>query len=487
MFAEGPMSTTSPAPARRLTIAQKPTTSPEPDDTPTRDRDKPTNARGRLREFLRGAMEQDIRRTLRRLIRPGDRVLEVTAGPRSYATEIPDITCTVRVLDVYAKSVFADDFAKLAEAGSFEVVFIQGVVSYARDLQEILTSLRPLLAPDTRLVLLSYNAFWAPVLRLASSFGLRARTPDENWLSSQDVENLFRLADLDLVSARRRVLLPSSIAGLSGLANRFLVALPGLTNLGLCDWYVARAAAAARPHGRVSVVVPARNEAGNIERILREMPKMGTGVEVIFVEGHSTDDTWRVIQEEVAKYDGHAEVRAFQQQGKGKKDASFLAFEHATGDYLMILDADVTVRPAELPKFYDALRSGKGELINGSRLMYPMQEGAMRFLNLLGNRFFAAAFSYIIGQQLKDTLCGTKALSHRDWERLNQLRAELGERDPFGDFDLLFGASRLDLKLVEIPIRYQARTYGTTNISRFRHGWMLLKMCAWGLTSLKFV
>jgi len=154
---------------------------------------------------------------------------------------------------------------------------------------------------------------------------------------------------------------------------------------------------------------------------------------------------------------------------------------------LMILDADVTVRPAELPKFYDALRSGKGELINGSRLMYPMQEGAMRFLNLLGNRFFAAAFSYIIGQQLKDTLCGTKALSHRDWERLNQLRAELGERDPFGDFDLLFGASRLDLKLVEIPIRYQARTYGTTNISRFRHGWMLLKMCAWGLTSLKFV
>ena len=264
--------------------------------------------------------------------------------------------------------------------------------------------------------------------------------------------------------------------------------MPGTTWLGLCDWYVARAKPAERPHGKVSVVVPARNESGNIRRILDEMPKMGTGVEIIFVEGHSKDDTWETIQREAKRYNGHATVRTMQQTGKGKKDASFLGFEKATGDVLMIFDADVTVPPADLPKFYEAIRSGDGEFINGTRLVYPMQDEAMRFLNLLGNRFFAAAFSYIMGQPLKDTLCGTKVLSRRNWERLDELRkSEFGARDPFGDFDLLFGASRLQLKIVEVPIRYQARTYGETNISRWSHGWMLLKMSGWGLQSLKFI
>jgi hypothetical protein len=369
----------------------------------------------------------------------------------------------------------------------YDVVFLHGIISYTADIQEVLASVRPFCTPDTRLVLLSYNALWQPLLQLANVLGLRKRTPDENWLSSQDVMNLLELADLDLITWRRRVLVPAAVPLLARAANRFLSALPVVSWLGLCDWYVTRLAGVERPEGTVSVVVPARNEAGNIARILEEIPKMGTGVEVLFVEGHSKDETWDAIQRETAKYQGHAKVRAIQQKGKGKKDASFLGFDEATGDYLMILDADITVPPVDLPKFYEAMRSGKAEFVNGTRLVYPMNEGAMRFLNLLGNRFFALAFSFIIGQRLKDTLCGTKGLSRRNWERLSGLRDEFGGRDPFGDFDLLFGASRLQLKLLEVPIRYQARTYGETNISRFSHGWMLLKMCAWGLESLKFV
>ncbi len=443
-----------------------------------------------LRDFLRGGMDADIRRVLGHIVRPQDRVLEITASPRCYVGQLAAArTETIFVAPADTTAAIDDLRARLKalEKSRFDVVFLQGIISYARDVQGILAAVSPLLGPDTRLVLLSYNAFWQPLLRLASSLRVRHSTPDENWLSAQDLSNLFLLADLDLVSFRRRVLLPPAVPGLSRLANRFLSSLPGATWLGLCDWYVARARSPERAAGKVSVVVPARNEAGNIHRILDEMPAMGTGVEVLFVEGGSTDGTWETIEREAAAYKGHAQVRAMRQTGKGKKDAAFLGFSEAKGDYLMILDADVTVPPAELPKFYDAMRKGSGEFVNGTRLVYPMEEKAMRFLNLLANRFFAAAFSYILGQPLKDTLCGTKALSRRNWERLNELRKELGERDPFGDFDLLFGASRLQLKIVEVPIRYQARTYGETNISRWRQGWMLLKMCRWGLESLKFI
>jgi hypothetical protein len=444
----------------------------------------------RLRAFMRKGMENDILHVLGRLVRPGDRVLEITASPRSYAHGLAN--ARVETVHVDASQLASgDSVAGMLRAHDrsepYDIIFLQGIVSYASDIQQLLAALRPWCAPDTRLVLLSYNALWQPLLQIANALGMRKRTPDENWLSSHDVNNLLLLADLDLVGQRRRVLVPAGIPLFTALANRFLSALPVVTWLGLCDWYVARTAGAPRPEGKVSVVVPARNEAGNIARILDEMPEMGTGVEVIFVEGGSSDDTWETIEREKERYRGHAEVRLLKQKGKGKKDASFLGFDAATGDYLMIFDADVTVPPSDLPKFYEALRSGKGEFINGTRLVYPLHKGAMRFLNLIANRFFAIAFSFILGQQLKDTLCGTKVLSRKSWQRLVTLREEFAGRDPFGDFDLLFGAARLQLKIVEVPIRYQARTYGTTNISRFSHGWMLLKMCVWGLRSLKFV
>jgi len=450
-----------------------------------------TDTDSRLRVWLRSAIDSDIVHMLKHLTRPGDRVLEVTAALRSYAGRLPGIrpeTIHVDTSDWKTEVAALKKKVQSLRETRFDIVFLQGIVSYAADIQEVLEVLQPVCHPDTRVVLLSYNAFWQPVLKLATSLRARQASPDENWLSSQDVKNLLLLSGYELISHRRRVLLPPKLPIVSSVVNRLFATLPGTTWLGLCDWYVARAKPAERPHGKVSVVVPARNEAGNIRRILDEMPKMGSGVEVIFVEGHSKDDTWETIQREAQRYKGHATVRTMQQKGKGKKDASFLGFDEATGDVLMILDADITVPPADLPKFYEAVRTGKGEFINGTRLVYPMQDEAMRFLNLLGNRFFAAAFSYIMGQPLKDTLCGTKVLTRRNWERLDELRkSEFGERDPFGDFDLLFGASRLQLKIIEVPIRYQARTYGETNINRWSHGWMLLKMSAWGLQSLKFI
>jgi glycosyltransferase involved in cell wall biosynthesis len=299
---------------------------------------------------------------------------------------------------------------------------------------------------------------------------------------------LLALADFEVLRSWGEVLWPLPTPGLDALANRFLVKtwpfrLGAVTNFTI-----------ARPRPRptiteepvVSVIVPARNEAGNIARIFARTPEMGARTELVFVEGHSADNTYEEIRRQIEQHPTRR-CKLLRQTGKGKGDAVRLGFTEATGEVLMILDADLTVPPEDLPRFYDALRQGRGEMINGVRLVYPMEQEAMRFLNFLGNKFFSLTFSWLLGQPIKDSLCGTKVLWKRDYDRIAAQRAYFGDFDPFGDFDLLFGAAKLNLKIVDLPIRYRERTYGTTNIQRWRHGWMLLQMVAFAAGRIKFV
>jgi glycosyltransferase involved in cell wall biosynthesis len=276
---------------------------------------------------------------------------------------------------------------------------------------------------------------------------------------------------------------------LDSLFNRFLAKIWPLRWFALTHFIVARPSDRAAEGGKapkVSVVVPARNEAGNISRIFSSVPQMGKSTELIFVEGNSTDNTYEVIEESI-KNSLQSQAVLLRQKGRGKGDAVRLGFEHASGDILMILDADLTVSAEDLPRFYEVLASGKGEFVNGVRLVYPLGRQAMRFFNFLGNKFFSLAFSWLLGQPIKDTLCGTKALWKEDYKKIAANRSYFGDFDPFGDFDLLFGAAKLNLKIVEVPIRYRERIYGTTNISRWKHGWLLLKMVVFALKRIKFV
>jgi glycosyltransferase involved in cell wall biosynthesis len=270
--------------------------------------------------------------------------------------------------------------------------------------------------------------------------------------------------------------------------NRYLVKLWPFRWFGITNLLIARPRPSPpeTPEPLVTVVVPARNEEGNVPQIFERVPRMGAGVELIFVEGNSKDDTWGAIEREIARRPGQR-IKLFKQTGKGKGDAVRLGFAQATGDVLMILDADLTVPPEDLPRFYAALRSGKGDFINGVRLVYPMEDGAMRFFNLIGNKFFSLAFSWLLSQSIKDTLCGTKVLSRSQYEVIAANRAYFGEIDPFGDFDLIFGAARYNLKIVDLPIRYQERVYGETNIQRWSHGWLLLRMVVLAMRRVKFV
>lgn len=367
---------------------------------------------------------------------------------------------------------------------------LNGNIHYELDIIDMFNKLHALSKPSTRLILTYYSSLWKPFMRMASKLGIRSKTPELNWISNEDVDNFLNLASFQLVHSQQKILLPFYIPLISALVNRYVAPLPFFRLFAMVNVVVARPIIVntlTEHFPSVSIVVAARNEAGNIEKIIERLPILSSDDELIFVEGGSTDSTWEKLKEAQHKYKDDKTILIAQQDGKGKGDAVRKGFSIATKDILMILDADMTVPPEDLPKFYDAIRTGKGEFINGSRLVYPMEQHAMRFWNLLGNKFFAGAFSFVLGQRFKDTLCGTKVLSRVNYEKLARNRRYFGDFDPFGDFDLIFGAARMGLKIVELPVRYKERTYGDTNISRWRHGMILIAMLSFAARKIKFI
>ena len=373
----------------------------------------------------------------------------------------------------------------------FDVVVLPNVVGYFDNVSDVFNALPKVCNDDTRIIISYYNFLWEPVLRFTEIIGLKKKAPRQNWLSLHDLKNLLYHSGFEEFRTTNRVLIPVNIPIISYLVNKFIAKLPVINHLCLNNYINARKVKVVKSEEELNkysttVLIPARNESGNIENAILRLPKFGKHIEILFVEGNSTDDTWEKIQEIQEKYKESHDIKILQQDGKGKGDAVRKGYDVATGDILMILDADLTVRPEDLPKFYNAISSGKGEFINGSRLVYPMEKGAMRFLNTLGNKAFSMVFSWLLEQPVKDTLCGTKVMFRTDYVKLSNNRSYFGDFDPFGDYDLLFGAYKLNLKIIDLPIRYQERIYGDTNISRFKHGLLLLRMCVFASRKIKF-
>lgn len=357
-------------------------------------------------------------------------------------------------------------------------------VGHINDIQKELGKLRRKAKKTDRLLITYYNHLWEPVLNIASGIGLRKYTSEQNWLDNKDIENLLTLTGWEVITQQKRFLIPIPIPFISDFINQWISHLPIFNSICLTTWIIARPKIFTHQQFSVSIIIPSRNEAGNIPQILKRLPRFGKWQEIIFVEGHSKDDTWEKIKA-LQSFSPWIKIRKFKQRGIGKADAVRMGFSRAKGEVLMILDADLTVDPKELPKFYDAISTNQGEFINGCRLIYPMEKDAMRTLNKLGNKIFSWLFTWILGQRFKDTLCGTKALLKTDYLKIAKGRKFFGNFDPFGDFDLIFGAVKQNLKVVEIPIRYRERQYGTTNISRFKHGLLLCKMTWFALRKFR--
>ncbi len=445
-----------------------------------------------------GTYHRRLMQVYRSLIPAGQRVLEIGCGEGDLLAALapsPGVgvdfsgemlrRARARHPGLHFVQADAHDLSTLNE--TFDYILFSDTVNDLWDVQTAFEQVRPLCTPRTRVVLNYYSRLWELPLALAQRLGLATPLLEQNWLTTHDLSGMLHLAGFEVIRSWHEVLWPLPVPLIEPFFNRFVARFWPFDQLTLANFLIARPQPEKRAEDpSVSVIVPARNEAGNIPSIFERLPRMGRFTELIFIEGHSHDDTYAVIEREIA---AHPETRSLllRQTGIGKADAVRLGFEKAQGDILMILDADLTVPPEDLPRFYEALRSGKGEFINGVRLVYPMERQAMRGLNFLGNKFFSWAFSWLLGQPIKDTLCGTKALWRSDYERIAANRACFGDFDPFGDFDLLFGAARLGLKIVDLPIRYHERTYGTTNIHRWRHGWLLFKMLLLAARRIKFI
>ena len=402
---------------------------------------------------------------------------------------------------------------------TFDYIILSGVLQQIYDIHGLLHRLRRLCHVRTRIIICTYSRVWQPAIRFAEMIGIKCPVPEESWIPPTELENLLDQADFQIIRKQPAILFPAGIPLLSNFVNRWVAPLPllrhgclvtisiarplGLSPLPAIPHAIARKPGDEETHptavtslktnfpsredSSISIVVPLRNEAGNIAPLLARIPRMADRQEVIFVEGNSTDNTWEVLNEVVAGYRGDMHLVVHKQTGRGKRDAVRLGFAQSTGDVLAILDGDISVPPEELPRFFDLIRNGKAEFANGSRLVYPMESEAMQFLNMIANKCFGYAFSYLLGQSIRDTLCGTKVLRRSDYDRIAANRDYFGDFDPFGDFDLLFGAARLNLKIMDVPIHYKQRVYGTTNISRFRHGLMLIRMCFFAARKICFL
>lgn len=448
---------------------------------------------------------QDLQRLHNWLIPPGKRILQLGFGTGDLLHQLcpsfglgidedPDAVAAAR--EAFPALNFETQDPQILELGEwgsqppFDVIILSNVIGGLKDVQGAFERLRPWCGSHTRLVITYHNPLWEPILALASALGQRQPLPEANWLSRQDVSNLLELAGFETIKSGKRMLIPRWIPLISGLINRWVAPLPGIQALCVTEYLVARP----RPQGglardpqhqpSVSVIIPARNEAGNILNCVQTLPEMGSHTEIIFVEGHSSDDTWGEMQRVQALV--RRDIKVLQQEGRGKADAVRLGFEAASGDILVILDADLTVKADDMPKFFAAVASGHCDLANGCRLVYPLSHETMPGLNRWANRFFAALLSYILGIRIKDSLCGTKVLRRQDYLTIAAHRHIFGDFDPFGDFDLLLGAVKQNLKVMDIPVRYYPRVYGRSNIAHVREGLKLLGICGFAAQRFRF-
>jgi glycosyltransferase involved in cell wall biosynthesis/SAM-dependent methyltransferase len=458
----------------------------------------------------------EVETRLKALIPPGSSVLELGCGTGNLLAALQSgrgmgIDLSPRMIET-ARANHPRLAFEVADAETFGVdepfdyVVASDLIGELGDINAMFECVQQVSHGSSKLMLTFHSPTLEAVLRTAQRMGLAMAPFRQNWVGATTARALLALSDMRVVHEEHSLLMPVSIPVLSAATNRALSGRRALKYFDLLNIMVAEPVPdRPKPKAlRCSVIIPCRNELGNIEPAVERMPDLGADTEIIFVDGASTDGTKERIEEVIDRYRGTKDIKLVLQMPDahygenkdhpdaptvmlklGKGDAVRKGFDAASGDVLMILDADLTVPPEDLPRFVYPLATGKGRFINGTRLVYPMEERAMKFVNYLGNWFFSKLFTWLLEQPIRDTLCGTKVLLKSDYELIKAGRKHFGEFDPFGDFDLLFGAARLELPIVEVPVRYRRRLAGVSKVRVSQHGWLLVAMSLVAFRRLK--
>jgi hypothetical protein len=433
-----------------------------------------------------------LKRLLGFVVEPQKRVLEVRCQTGHFLASVkPSYGVGVEISDAMVqcareqfpglKFVKSDpEDLKLDER--FDYVIFNHIFDTV-DILRALERIREHCHADTQVIVINYNQLWQPILELATKLRLRSRFVEPNWVSENDIRGFLKLAGFRPVRKHRLILFPKWLPGLSSLLNDVLARAPGVRRLCLMQIMVAKPFSGPKNPDdvSVSVVVPCRNEEGNVQAVAERIPHMGGHTEIIFCDDNSTDGTAEEVVRMQALYP-RKDIRLVKGPGICKAQNVWSGFRAARGDVLVILDADLSVMPEELPTFFQAIVNSRADFVNGSRLVYPLQKNAMKIANLIGNKLFGVVFSFLLDQRIKDTLCGTKMLWRKDWLRMEPNLGSWGIRDLWGDYELLFGASKLHLEIVEVPVHYQERIYGVTKMTKvFSNGLRMLRICwhAW--------
>ncbi len=420
----------------------------------------------------------------RELVPPGASVLELGCGTGDVLSCLNPgrgvgVDISENALEIARKKHPRLEFVKgaaetITRCDRFDYIVMADLIDHLIDVQDALGNSRPMLNGGGRLVVSTINPLWSPILLFAEKLGLKMPEGHHNFVMKDDICNLLELEGYAVIETGYRLLIPKHIPLISNAVNKLAPGIRFVRGLCIIQYIVAGIRDEPEMADRrlsLSVVIPCCNEAENIEECVGRIPRMAAKQEVIIVNDGSTDDTEAVIRGLQERDPEGVRVVSYR-KNQGKGHAVRMGFEAAEGDALVILDADMSIRPEDLPRFYDAINGGKGDFINGTRMMYPLEAESMRLLNLVGNGIFSRTLSLIIGQRLTDTLCGTKCLLKRDYVRMK------AGKDRWGDFNLLFGAAKLGLRIVEMPVHYQRRRKGWTKMKPVKHGALLLAMCA---------
>jgi len=360
----------------------------------------------------------------------------------------------------------------------FDRIILSNLVDYLSDIVGTLARVKEFINDYGLIILTTENPLWQPLMKLGSKLKLRMPDCPRNYVMLRDLKNIAELADFEVIKMGFEFLVPLRIPFLSSAINSIVAEIPFLRKMCLLQYIVMRHRKRRQPLS-CSVIIPCHNEADNIAECIQSVPPMGTFTEIIVVDDGSTDDT-KLKVEAIMKNDGRVRLISHEQR-RGKGYAVRSGGEAAQADVIMILDADMSVPPEELPRFFEPIQAGRADFVNGTRMIYPMKGQAMRTLNYLGNKFFSLILSWLMEQHISDTLCGTKACLKKDY-----LKIRMG-RCAWGDFDLLFGIARLRKKIVEMPVHYQERVAGKSKMRVLKHGLLLMRMCFVGLYELKLL